>query len=183
MGQAFGLFLAALLVLIAVVTIRSQFKLFEELRAAPSMPEVDRNYLRKRGKRRVLNSILLFVLGGMLAYTYLSGNEARAEEIGDRLTAARLAAQENPNDADLKAQAVPTEEEKEFRLFWASYWIVFLLILFVVFTLAIMDFWATRRYAVKEMKRIREDQKMLLERDLAVYRQSKRDRMVRKDRP
>ncbi len=44
-----------------------------------------------------------------------------------------------------------------------------------------MDFWATRRYAVNEMKRIREDQKVLLERDLAMYRQSKRDRMVRKD--
>lgn len=181
--MVFGLILAALLILIAAVTVRSQLKLFAELRTTPSMAEEDRSYLRKRARRRVLNSVFLFILGVMLAYTYLSGNESRADAIGDRLQKARLAAQEAPDDAERKAAADPTPEEKEFRLFWASYWIVFLLILFVVFTLAIMDFWATRRYAVKEMKRIRDDQKMLLERDLAMYRQSKRDRIVRKDRP
>ena len=173
--MAFGLILAAILFLFSVMTIRAQFRLLDELRRTPTMPEEDRAYLRKRARRRVINSGLMFVLGGLLAWTFLSGNEARAEEIGERFHQAQLAAKQDPT----LPPAVLSPEEKEFRVFWASYWIVFLLILFAVFTLAITDFWATRRYAVKEMKRIRDDQKILLERDLALYKQSKRDRIKR----
>jgi hypothetical protein len=172
MGQTTGLILAAILVFMAGWTVRSQFKIFAQLRSPDSMADEDRRYLTKRSRGRIVNSIFILILGGMLAWTYLSGNEQRAEEIGQKNEAAR-------NDPNIPRVEL-SEEERAFMKFYIGYWIAFLLILFIVFTHAILDFWATRRYAVNEMKRIRDDQKVLLERDLAMYRQQKRDRMARR---
>ena len=143
MTQFYGLVLAGILVFMAVMTIRWQFVLVAQVKKDTTMPSEDRRYLTKRARRRVLNGIFLLALGGMLSWTYLSGTEARAGELSKRNDPSR----ENP-----EIPRIPfDEEERAFLKFYGTFWILFLLLLFVVFTMAIMDFWATRRYAVSEL--------------------------------
>ena len=78
---------------------------------------------------------------------------------------ARLGQQDPP--------AKMTDEDKETVKSLALYWIVVLGLLFLVIVVAIADYTATSLYARQQFRRIRNEQRTLLERDLAVYRQQK----------
>jgi hypothetical protein len=95
----------------------------------------------------------------MLAGAYLSGGQQELNRI-----------------AGLKLQDPPAErtpEDDEFVKSWAIYWSVFLVLLFFVVAVAVADYTATSLYGRQELRRIRQEQRTLLERDLAVYRQAK----------
>jgi len=163
-----ALLLSAVLVLIAVLSIRSQFRQLREVRHGPAMASDDRSYLRHRSIRRIINGGLMLALGGMLAGSYLSGNEDRADGIAAE-------AEQAKRDGVARDR---TEEEKAFLRFYGGYWIGVLVLLFLVMAVAVADFWATRRYAMAQLNRLREDHQAVLRRDLEMYRQQKRsDRM------
>jgi len=150
--------LSALLAGIAVVSLRYQVRNWRRLRSE-SLASDDRRYLRGVAQRRTLNAVLLLVLAGMLAGAYLSGGQQELNRI------AGLPAQDPPGEQ--------TPEDKEFVKSWAIYWIVFLVLLFFVIVIAAADYTATSLYARQQLRRIRDEQRTLLERDLAVYRQQK----------
>jgi len=144
--------LSALLAGIAVVSLRYQARNWRRLRSE-SLASDDRRYLRGQYRRRTLNGVLLLALAGMLAGAYLSGGQQELNRI-----------------AGLDER---TAVEKEFVKSWAIYWIVFLVLLFFVIVIAAADYTATSLYARQQLRRIRNEQRTLLERDLAVYRQQK----------
>jgi hypothetical protein len=170
-----ALILAGLVTLFAVLTLRRQYQNWRRVKNDPHMPSDERTYLRKQVYRRIFCGALLLVLAGMIAGTYLSGMEERANQIAAR----RDAAVANPDQAE---RPPPSDDDKDFVRLWGGYWIAILILLFVIFSTAIVDIWATRRYALQQLSRIRSDHRTLLERDLAVYRQQRaNDRM--KPRP
>jgi hypothetical protein len=146
--------LSALLAGIAAVSLRYQVRNWRRLRSE-SLASDDRRYLRGLAQRRTLNAVLLLALSGMLAGAYLSGGQQELNRIA----------------------AMPLEdrtaEDNEFVKSWAIYWIVFLVLLFFVIVIAAADYTATSLYARQQFRRIRNEQRTLLERDLAVYRQQK----------
>ncbi len=150
--------LSALLAGIAVVSLRYQVRTWRRLRTE-SLASDDRRYLRGVAQRRTLNAVLLLVLAGMLAGAYLSGGQQELNRI------AGLPAQDPPGER--------TPEDDEFVKSWAIYWIVVLALLFFVIVIAVADYTATSLYARQQFRRIRNEQRTLLERDLAVYRQQK----------
>ncbi len=157
MGVA--LLLAGVLAAIAVISSRYQLRNLARLRGSQAMASDDRRYLRGQCRRRLLNSVLLLVLAGGLAGAFLSGGMA---ELG------RIAAdnQQNPPNAI-------SDDDKELVRFWAYYWIAFLILLFIVVSIAIADYAATTLYGRQQLRRIQHEQSNLLERDLAMYRQKK----------
>jgi hypothetical protein len=150
--------LSALLAGIAVVSLRYQVRNWRRLRSE-SLASDDRRYLRGIAQRRTLNAVLLLALSAMLAGAYLSGGQQELNRI------AGLPGQDPPGEQ--------TPEDKEFVKSWAIYWIVFLVLLFFVIVIAAADYTATSLYARQQLRRIRDEQRTLLERDLAVYRQQK----------
>jgi len=152
------LLMSAVAVGIAVVTIRNQVRTWRRLRTE-SLASDDRRYLRGICQRRTLNAVLLLALGGMLAGAHFTGG------LDELVRIARLGEQDPP--------AQPTEEDRETVKSLALYWIMILGLLFFVIVLAVADYAATSLYGRQQLRRIQNEQRTLLERDLAVIRQQK----------
>jgi hypothetical protein len=156
--MAAAFFLAFVLAAIALVSLRFQVRNWRRLRNE-SLASDDRRYLRGQAQRRTINSVLLLVLAGMLAGAYLAGGQQELNRI------AGLRVQEPPGEQ--------TPEDREFVKSMAIYWSAFLILLFFVIVIAIGDYTATSLYGRQQLRRIRNEQRTLLERDLAVIRQQK----------
>jgi hypothetical protein len=155
---ATAIILAAVLIGIAVVSLRSQLRTWRRLRTE-SLASDDRRYLRGIAQRRTLNAVLLLALAGMLGGAFLSGGEQEFNRI--------LQLKQQDQNAE------HTPEDREFVRWWAIYWISVLCLLFFIVTIAIVDYAAISRYGRRELRRIQREQRDLLERDLAMYKQQK----------
>jgi hypothetical protein len=163
-----AILLSAALVAIAVVSFRYQLRTWRRLRGGEAIASDDRRYLRGVCQRRTFNAVLIVLLAGMLAGAFLSGGVGELERI------ARLGQQDPPEK--------PTDEDREVVKGWAIYWIAVLVLLFFVLAVAFADYTATSLYARQQLRRIRNEQQVLLERDLAVYRQQKLNNRMRGQR-
>jgi hypothetical protein len=169
---AVGLIFALLLVVLGVGAGVRQFETLRRVREEPYMPEVDTRYFRGQAWRRLIASGLLLIIGGMIAYYYLSGMDARMDQIPERNKAGEQPA-DNPQD----------EADKDFTRFVAIYWIVVILLVGLVVLVAILDFWATRLYWLARYREMRADHETKLQRDLAVYRQQRLNGRVKGLKP
>jgi len=151
-----GYLFAAFLILLGLGAGSRQLVTLARVRAQPYIADEDRRYYRGQARRRMLASGLLIVIGAMIAYWYLSGMDARMDEIGAKQ-------QEGP----------PAEEDKEFTRLGGMYWIAVILLLGVAVTVAVIDFIATRKYWMARYREIKADHEAKLQRDLAVFRQQK----------
>ncbi|WP_020471255.1 hypothetical protein [Zavarzinella formosa] len=161
-----ALLLSLGLSLIAIVALRFQFRNLARLKRQAFASD-DRAYLRAQCRRRILTSGLLLVLAMLLAGAYVSGGQQRFEAIGE------LSEQDPP--------ATPTDDDREFVKLWSIYWIVTLGVLFFVVLTAVVDYVAVAMYGRSQLRRIQAEQRELLDRDLAMYRQAKlNERMNRR---
>lgn len=158
-----GLTIAALLVVLAIGAGLRQFRTLARVRDEPYMPDEDQRYFRGQARRRLLASALLLTISGMIAGYYLSGMDARMDAIPER---------DKPGDQPAPADP-QAEADKQFFKFVVGYWIVVILLLGVVVGVAVIDFWATRKYWMARYKEMKEDYDTKLQRDLAVYRQQR----------
>jgi hypothetical protein len=159
----FGVVLILVLLFTAILYTVRQMVALRRLRAAEEMSLDERDYSRKRARRRLLMSLLLFVLGVMLAAALLY-----LEDPAHRLAEERAAMREQG------VEAPPLNpEQKLFASRYLSFWIVFLLILMVVIFLAASDYWATRRYALNQHRKISDDRRAMIEREIARVRQER----------
>jgi hypothetical protein len=168
---AIGLTLALLLMALGAGTAYRQVATRRRLRDERFLPGDERSYLSGQVRRRVVVGIALVAVGGMIAGYYLSGMDARMDEIKDR--------RDNLVPADNAGRPADVDPaDKQFAKLVISYWIGILCLVFVIACAAILDFWATRKYWMAQYRVIKEDHEAKLRRDLAVYRQAKdNDRM------
>ncbi|MBO0697891.1 MAG: hypothetical protein J2P46_05835 [Zavarzinella sp.] len=145
----------------AVVSLRYQARTWRRLRTE-SLASDDRRYLRGVCQRRTLNAVLLLALAGMLAGSYFTGG---LEELR------RIARLDQPDITDDDKQTVKS---------LAIYWMIVLGLLFFVIVLAVVDYSATTLYGRQQLRRIQHEQRGLLERDLALYRQQKLNDRIRR---
>lgn len=165
---AVGIVLAAALVLFGAGTAVRQRRTVARLRGERYLPSDDRAYLRGQVRRRAATGAVLVMIGGLIAGYYLSGMDARVDEIAAKeRNAAPL-----PEDED--------RADKDYTRVVAAYWVGILGLVFAAGCLAVFDFWATRRYWMSQYRLLKADHEAKLQRDLAVHRQAKEnDRMTR----
>jgi hypothetical protein len=172
-----GLSLALVLIVLGVGTGHRQYRTAQRLREERFIPSDEHRYLRRQVVRRALVAIVLVIIGGMIGGSYLSGMDARANAIADRkklvIPADDPGRPADPNPAD--------EADRQFVRLFGVYWIGVLVLVFIVACLAVLDFWATRRYWMAQYRRIKEDHETKLRRDLAVYRQQKDNERLGRD--
>jgi len=161
-----ALCLAAPLVLIGFLSSVQQIRGLRELRARKLVPSDEQSYLRSRHRRRMVVGILLVLIGGLIGGAFLSGMEARADQL----------AEPKPTDADGEKK-VMTDEERQFVRRYSIYWVgVVIPLTFALILLALIDGLASRRYWLKLYREMREEHHSQLRRDLAVYKQEKSQR-------
>jgi uncharacterized membrane protein YjgN (DUF898 family) len=158
----FGVVLVLVLLSVAILYIVRQVIALRRLRTAEEMALEERGYLHGRARRRLITSLLLFLLGIMLAsaLVYL---EAPAQRLAEE-----QAVKEQQGD---KTPLAP--EKWEFAQFYAWFWILFLLILMAVVFLAALDYWATRRYGIRQHRKIVDDRRAMIEREVSRLRQER----------
>lgn len=157
----FGAVLVVVLLFVAIFYTVRQILALRRLRATEEMPLEEHAYLHSRARRRLVTSLLLFLLGIMLAVAliYL---EAPAHDLAEKLAAMRE-----------QGDSTPDPEQRTFTRFYLSFWIVFLLILMTVIFLAGWDYWATRRYGLRQHRKIIDDRRAMIEREISRLRQQR----------
>lgn len=158
----FGVVLVVVLLSVAILYVVRQIVQLRRLRSSEEMALEERAYLHGRARRRLVTSLLLLVLGLMLAAAliYL---EAPAHRLADE-----QAAKEQQGD---RTPLAP--EKREFAQFYAWFWILFLLILMAVVFLAALDYWATRHYGLRQHRKIIDDRRAMIEREVSRLRQER----------
>lgn len=163
-----ALALAVPLVLLGLVSGWQQLRGLRRLRARKLVPSDEAAYLRGRHRRRFVVGVMLVVLGGLIAGSFLSGQEARADELGEK----------KPTDAEGEKREM-SDEEKQFLRGYGIFWFgIVIPLTFVLIVLAMIDGLATRRYWLKIYREMRDEHNSQLRRDLAVYMQQKDGRRI-----
>jgi len=152
---------------VATVYFVRQVRALRRLRGSPDLADDERAYQRQQARRRLAGSLLMFLLCALLA-CYLVFLEAPAQQLAEQRDAARReAAQANRNETP------PTPAEDLIARFFAGFWVFFLLVLLAVVVLAALDLWATRRYAVRERQKIRDERRAMVAEELARLRRER----------
>ncbi|MCX7665324.1 MAG: hypothetical protein N2112_07255 [Gemmataceae bacterium] len=150
--------ITAVLILIALITGSNALLLLRHIRFGPALASTERAYLRNKGYRRLLNAGFMLLLAGMFAGGSLFGLHSEFERI-------------MPRDRIIPIEDRP-EADKVFLKWWAIYWISVLATVAVIAFIALLDLLATNHYANAEIRRLREENRAILERDLALHKVS-----------
>lgn len=148
--------ITAVLVIIALITGSNAMLLLRRVRYGPVLASTERFYLRNRAYRRLLNSGLMMLLGAFLASGSIFGLHSEFERI-------------MPRDRVIPVEERP-EADKIFLRWWAIYWISVLVSVALIAFIAFLDLLATNRFANGEIRRLREENRSILERDLALHK-------------
>lgn len=156
--------LFATLIILVLLLLASYFAwrsrlVFQGLRHLELPPE-DRRYHLALAWRRLVGCALMVVLAGLLAWSYWVGQERQARE---------LAARKAPVVQE-GAQPEPSAEQKEFLNQYSTFWIIFSLIFLGWISLAFFDFWAIRRFGLRQYRQIQADRRAMIEHQLARLR-------------
>jgi len=158
----FGVVLVLVLLSVAILYIVRQILALRRLRATEEMALEERAYLYGRARRRLVTSLLLFLLGVMLAgaLIYL---EAPAQRLAEEQAA-------KVQEGDTTPLA---PEMRKFAQLYGWFWILFMLILMAVVFLAALDYLATRRYGIRQHRKIIDDRRAMIEREVSRLRQER----------
>lgn len=151
-GTTLGILIATLLIVIAAHFTWRQLRTFAAVRSDSQLPDDQKRFLYRQGQRRLFGSALLFILAGLMAGLLFLDFDPW---------------QRSPDNIP----QVDRETAKQSVRFLGVYVMSMLLLLMVILVLAILDFWATARFSVRQQKRLIEEHQKSLESDLAQLRQ------------
>jgi hypothetical protein len=140
-----------------------QFKTLRWLRTQEQMMPEDRQYYRRQAIRRLIGCGLTLVLALLLIGIFALG----VMEGLDRLIARGESAK--------KEGRVLTDEEEDFVRFSFKYVGVLMLVLLVLLVVVFLDLMAIRRFGMRHRKRIREDRRAMLMRQLPLLRREREE--------
>src|SRR5262245_8451399 len=155
--------LVGMLLLIAAHYLRKSVRTLRQTNPQFEMLPDEREYLRRQEWRRVVNSALMLLLAALLVGSYAFGLQERADDIGRQREQQAVDGQKPP----------PTDEQRDFGRLFAGYVIGILLLLGGIVTLAGLDFFATRRYALAQLRKIQTDRRAMLERHITRWREER----------
>lgn len=136
---------------------------FTQLRALrnQSLPDEEMQWERRKAWRRLISCGLTFVLA-VLFVGLLTVYEPEAQKLAEE------------REAFAQGQAPPfTDPEKNLIRAWLGLVIALLLVLLAVVVLAGTDLWATRRYALRQFRKLQEDRRAMIARQTTRMRQER----------
>jgi hypothetical protein len=123
-----------------------------------ALPDEEWRYERRKAYRRLVSSVLLFVLGVLLIV--LLTYEEPAQEIAE----ARR---------DLPPATPFTDAQLAFLRTWGWTWMTFLVVLLAVIVLAGLDLLSTRWYALRHFRKLHADRRAMIEREAQRMREKR----------
>jgi ABC-type Fe3+ transport system permease subunit len=157
----FGSLLVVVLLVLAVAYGRSQWQALRRLRDDSSLPDEELRYERRKAKRRLASCALLLVMAvllGVLLAVFGEGAQSMADRFG----------QEGP----VAAENLPAEDRLFLRR-WGGTLIAFLLALLAVLVLAALDLMETRRYGLRQYRKLQAERRAMIQRQTTRLRQER----------
>jgi hypothetical protein len=155
-----GLVVASLLGVAGFYTWR-QVVLLRRLGQRPDLGSEEHSFLRRQAWRRLINSGLMLILAGLFAFAlvYLEGP---VQQVADEREA-------------MPAENTPplTPQQAHLVNLWLGLYIAILLVLLAVLFFAAVDLWSTRRYARKAYRKLQDDRRAMIERQVIRLRQER----------
>jgi hypothetical protein len=155
--------LVVVLVAVGAYYLRKAIRVLGRTTPAFELLPEDRTYLRQQAWRRIVNSGLMFLLAAIMVGSYASGIQQRADEINRDREQAAVEGKKPPL----------TPEQSEFAQLFTGVLITMLILLGLIVCIAGIDLFATRRYALTQLRRIQSDRRAMLERQLARWREER----------
>lgn len=125
------------------------------------MADDEQQYERAKAWRRLLSSGLIMLLAVLLV-VLLVWYEPGAQRIADEF-----------QDYDRESAPAFTPEQTTFLRVWTGIVVAFLLVLLAVVLLAGVDLWSTRRFALRQYKRLQADRRAMIQRQSTRLRQDR----------
>jgi hypothetical protein len=155
-----GVLLAAGLVALALYVGWKQVVSLRQLRRQDALPDEEQRYERRKAWRRLVSCALMLIMAGLLGgLQFYVGRWQELVNERERL--------------GLDKDAPWTAEQKFFVNAYIGSWIALLLVLMVVLALAAVDLWATRRYGLRQYRKLSEDRRAMIQRQANRLRQQR----------
>jgi predicted PurR-regulated permease PerM len=151
LGTTLGIVIAFVMLVVALYFAWGQQRTLQTLHADPKIPRDQRAYLSKQCWRRLFGSLVLVVLAGLLIGSVFLDYDPL---------------QMSPDDVP----QVDRETAKQAVRFLSFYLMTMLLLLMVILTLAVFDFWATARNSIRLQKQLLHEHQEMLEAELEEQR-------------
>jgi hypothetical protein len=126
-----------------------------------NLPAEDRKYFRRQAWRRLVGC------GLMLALLALMGGSFFIEGKAEQVAAEKKAARDRGEAGDLDP------EQRLFMKFYGGYWIVILLFVIGLVAIAFADLVSIRRYGQRHYRKLQEDRRAMIERQVIRLRQER----------
>jgi heme/copper-type cytochrome/quinol oxidase subunit 2 len=159
-AQALAYCIAVGLLLLGGYFTRQQVLALRRLAGQTELAPPERSYQRTQAWLRLVCSVVMLVLAGMVAWTYASGMEERASQLGRLMQEQRQQGEEPLLDAD----------QMRFRKLWAGYWIMVLLLLLLILVLAGIDLIMIYRFRRSQLRQIDADRREMIQEQVAILR-------------
>jgi flagellar biosynthesis/type III secretory pathway M-ring protein FliF/YscJ len=139
-----------------------QLVVLRRLREGPELPAEESRQQRRQARRRLVGCVLLALLAFLLA-----GAQLFLEERVDIWIA------QHAGPAPDGEPVEPTPEQRNFFRLYGVYWIILLVVLLAVVALAGIDLWETRRRGLRERRKLLDDQRVMLQRQMTRWRRER----------
>jgi flagellar biosynthesis/type III secretory pathway M-ring protein FliF/YscJ len=147
----FGAVLVGVLIVLAAFYAWRQVLMLRRLRGPHGLSDEEARWRRGQAWRRLAGSALMLVMAGLLAWAVLGmGNQA--QQLADA------------------GPAADTPEAHQFFRVYFLVWAAFLLLLVALIFLVAADIWSTRRFSTRAQRKILDDKKAMLQREVARMR-------------
>jgi hypothetical protein len=147
--RVYGALLVAVLTVLAGFYALRQAAMLRRLRGPHGLSDEEARWRRGQAWRRLFGSALMVALAALLAWAVLGAGERAQGPVAD------------------------TPEGHRFVQLYTAVWIVILVLLLVLVILAAVDIWFTRRFSLRQHRKILAERRAMLEREVARLRQER----------
>jgi hypothetical protein len=156
-----GILVVVLLALAGYYGFR-QVQMLRGLRLPDERSPEERAFSRKQARRRLITSVLMVVFAGLLA-----GSVAFTPSVR------RIVASNEASNVNAEEPQPDLDDQRLAKIAYGSYWIVALLVLLAIVTLAGLDLMAIRRYGQSQLLQIQSDRRAMIEKEVARLRRDR----------
>jgi len=150
--------LVALIVVLLGIAGYMTWRQVRALRGLAELPAEERPHQHRQARRRLFSSALMVVFAGMLIgyfFLYPTYREVTRQVEGRNQL-------ENPPPL--------TPEQEQFLRLFTWYWSAAFLVLLLLVSLAVVDFWATARFGLRSHRRLQADHRAQLQAEVQRFR-------------
>jgi hypothetical protein len=152
-----GVLLVAVLTVLAGFYSWRQVFMLRRLRGPHGLSDEEARWRRGQAWRRLCGSALMLALAALLAWAVLVAGE-RAQSLADQ------------------GPVADTPEAHHFFRLYTAVWILFLILLLGLVIRAAVDVWFTRRFSLRQQRKILAERRAMLEREVARLRERRNGR-------